>query len=464
MNRTSSSIHVRRQALWLAVPLLVSLAHPLTPAGAALAAGPSQPATAPAVNAEYVYDALGRRIAAVVDGQTTHFVYGAGLEVLEERAVDSAMLARYTYGAGLDEPLTMERAGSTFTYHRDAQGSIVALTEAAGALVEQYRYDAYGAPAFFDGGGSPLPSSALGNPVLFTGRRFDLETGNYDYRARAYNPALGRFLQTDLLGYAAGTLNLYQYVGDNPLRYVDPLGLDEEDKGFVETFIDNIHKELYKSKYLRKLATGSGTQSLAGKVASKTVGTAAGVGLQLLSEEGVEAGRGITQWSGFVHKHVRRYGDLYPHNALRSADTYIPEPPDPSVRRRAPPQPQPAEPDPEPCEEPPVPAFEDLSRAEQIAVLDEALRGAEDLTKRRYVEGASEAEQQEALDAQNEISRRLHKLLLEELREAEVQLHRAVKQGAGADTVRQATERRDQLRQREREVEKIRKFFETPRR
>lgn len=57
------------------------------------------------------------------------------------------------------------------------------------------------------------------NPYLFTGRRFDIETGLYYYRARYYNPYIGRFLQTDPLGDG------YQYCGNNPLNYVDPTGL-----------------------------------------------------------------------------------------------------------------------------------------------------------------------------------------------------------------------------------------------
>ncbi len=64
----------------------------------------------------------------------------------------------------------------------------------------------------------------VGNPYMFTGRRFDIETGLYYYRARYYNPHIGRFMQTDPVGYSAG-INWYLYCGNNPLAFVDPSGL-----------------------------------------------------------------------------------------------------------------------------------------------------------------------------------------------------------------------------------------------
>jgi RHS repeat-associated protein len=58
---------------------------------------------------------------------------------------------------------------------------------------------------------------------MFTGRRFDYETGLYYYRARYYNPYIGRFLQTDPIGYGDG-INWYAYCGNNPLAFIDPSG------------------------------------------------------------------------------------------------------------------------------------------------------------------------------------------------------------------------------------------------
>jgi RHS repeat-associated protein len=183
-----------------------------------------------AITTEYVYDARGRRVAKVTAGVTvTHYLYDIQYRVLEERDGTGQLLARYTYGAGIDEPLTLERNGQTYYYHRDALGSVTELSDSSGDIVERYEYDVYGAVTIYDGGWITHTVSAAGNPYLFTGRRFDPESGNYYYRARVHSPALGRFLSMDPLGSMAEDYNLYRYVHNNVLNRVDPTGYQDEE-------------------------------------------------------------------------------------------------------------------------------------------------------------------------------------------------------------------------------------------
>jgi len=101
-----------------------------------------------------------------------------------------------------------------YYYHFDGLGSVVALSDGNGNIVERYSYDVFGEPNRISG---------INNPYMFTGRRYDTETGLYYYRARYYKPYIGRFLQIDPIRYRAG-LNLYTYVKNNPINMTDPSG------------------------------------------------------------------------------------------------------------------------------------------------------------------------------------------------------------------------------------------------
>jgi RHS repeat-associated protein len=178
--------------------------------------------------AEYVYDPSGRRIEKKYDGATVYkYIYACpepaerdGDHCIAEYDASNNVARKYIYGPSVDEPVCMiEAAGDyagTYYYHFDALGSVVALSDAGGDTVAVYEYDVYGRVGASD------PNHP--NRFLFTGREFDKETGLYYYRARYYNPQIGRFLQTDPVGYGAG-MNWYGYCANNPIGLVDPYGL-----------------------------------------------------------------------------------------------------------------------------------------------------------------------------------------------------------------------------------------------
>ena len=121
----------------------------------------------------------------------------------------------------------MRQGGQRYFFHEDCLGSIRKVTDNTGALVEQYGYDDFGEPSFFDGGGAPLAGTQIGNDTLFTGRRYDPETGLYYYRTRFLDPFAGRFTSRDSIGIWADAKNAgngYTYVGNDPVSAADPLG------------------------------------------------------------------------------------------------------------------------------------------------------------------------------------------------------------------------------------------------
>jgi len=165
----------------------------------------------------YKYDGLARRIEKEVDSVVTQYIYDSE-DILLELDGSNDIIARYTHGPGVDEPLMMEKGGASFFYHADGLTSITELTDSAGTVVQSYTYSSFGKIE------SQLDPNFV-QPYTFTGREFDRETESYFYRMRTYDWQTGRFNSVDPIGFASGDVNLYVYVRNNPVLRVDPLGL-----------------------------------------------------------------------------------------------------------------------------------------------------------------------------------------------------------------------------------------------
>lgn len=209
--------------------------------------------------ARYTYDAPGRRVQKQVSNSdslngTTAYYYD-GLRVVEERNGADKVTQQYVYGNYIDEPLVLDRNRNLDTddtatgpgdqrlfYHRNSLMNVYALTDTTGAIVEGYLYDAYGRSTVYQAGANGVVEfggdddlatagrSDVGNPYLFTGRRFDSESGLFYYRTRYFDSGLGRFISRDPIGCWRDMTNLgngYAYVGSNPLNGLDPFGLIE---------------------------------------------------------------------------------------------------------------------------------------------------------------------------------------------------------------------------------------------
>jgi RHS repeat-associated protein len=193
------------------------------------------------------YDPLGRCVKRWISGTgadfyinpATYFNYD-GWNLIQEGNNAWGPSRNYVQGNRVDEIVWSYNTstGEQAFHHYEARAHCTLLTDSSGNILEQYEYDGFGQPYFFDASGNPIGSydlfnqwhgySQFGNRFLFTGREWLSDVRLYDYRNRMYQPELGRFMQPDPKEFGAGDYNLYRYCHNDPVNRSDPFGLDAE--------------------------------------------------------------------------------------------------------------------------------------------------------------------------------------------------------------------------------------------
>jgi len=180
-----------------------------------------------------IYDAFGNRVAKTVNGVTTQYlveddVNPTGYPQVVEELTGGAVTRQYTYGLqriseNLSPAVTGNSTRTPSFYVYDGGGSVRNLTNSAGAITDEYEYDAYG-NSFTKQGTTP-------NNYLYRGEQYDPDLGLYYLRTRYYNPTTGRFLSRDPLDGRAldpASLHKYLYADGDPVNGIDPSGREDQ--------------------------------------------------------------------------------------------------------------------------------------------------------------------------------------------------------------------------------------------
>jgi RHS repeat-associated protein len=204
------------------------------------------------------YDPRGRLAQITSNGSALTVIYDGDHPIIWFDATNSLLLLTY-WGPNGDEAFYSFRPAATpalsqLFWHLNDQNSVSGATNMAGTLVEAYVYDAYGQVRYVDTSSSvwSFRADSTANPAhLFTGQLWIRKLGVYHYKARAYDPRLGRFLQYDPSHLKAGDPNLYRYVLNDPRNYVDSTGK------VIETPLDILNVALDVASLARNIADGN---------------------------------------------------------------------------------------------------------------------------------------------------------------------------------------------------------------
>ncbi len=191
------------------------------------------------------YDPLGFRYKKEVDGETHKYIFD-GWSITAETNKDGELKSREVRGYGL---VKKEIDNNQYYYHQNEHGDITHLTNTDSEVENSYQYDVFG--------NIREQQENVENVFKYAGEQQDQETEQYYLRARFYNPVIARFTQEDV--YRGDGLNLYVYVVNNPLLWIDPSGYEKCSTSNKKASVNNeIIQRLIEAPIIEKLNTETG--------------------------------------------------------------------------------------------------------------------------------------------------------------------------------------------------------------
>lgn len=173
----------------------------------------------PTKTVSYVVDGQRHRVTRKVDGTITNrYLYGQGLQPIAELNADATIKSQFVYASKAQVPDFMTKAGVTYRFVTDNVGSVrMVVNTTDGTIAQRIDYDPFG---------KVISDTNPGfQPFGFAGGLYDTDTGLTRFGFRDYNAEIGRWTTKDPILFQGGDTNLYSYVSQDPVNFVDPTGL-----------------------------------------------------------------------------------------------------------------------------------------------------------------------------------------------------------------------------------------------
>jgi RHS repeat-associated protein len=172
---------------------------------------------------EYVLDSQNRRVGKRVNGiMTRMYIYQSQTQIAAELDGQGKLISRYVYGTKANSPDYVVSNDQVIKVVSDQVGTPRAFVDAAtGAIISKTHFDEFGIKS------EPAAVAATElDSIGYAGGLFDADTGLTHFGAREYSADTGRWVSKDPIGFSGGDTNLYGYVLNDPLNYIDPEGTD----------------------------------------------------------------------------------------------------------------------------------------------------------------------------------------------------------------------------------------------